>query len=164
MKIDNQKNDLKKKPTFRLKAEQIVENSFVRAGTVANQQTHLFIIIDQKGTVIVANKLFYSFFKKKSLEIDGIKFFTIMDEYFSLPELKRVFKIMVTDKRSYFQGLEISREIPKLGKKTILISGRWLVSDTEMEPNSILLSMEDATGLLSVADLFATELKAKRSS
>lgn len=160
MKTDVKKKVVLQKTQKKVTAEALLENSFVRAGTLANQNTHLFVILDSKKIVVSANKLFCSFFKQKNKDIDGVQFFTLMDSYFSSKELRRVLAVMLTDKRSFFQGLEVTKENKKIGQKSLLISGRWVHSDLENEPTMLLLSMEDMTGLMNIADIFASKLKA----
>lgn len=163
MKKEMQKKSTPKRVAKLQSAEKILENSFIHAGTVVNSLSQSFLIVDTKLTVICANKFFYTFFREKAINVEGTKLLQIMNALFSTPLLKKTLKIMLQEKRSFFKDLEMTNEFPKVGKKTIILSGKWIFMDIETTtPSHILLSVEDATGLINLADLIANEMKPKK--
>ncbi len=100
------------------------------------------VVIDGQLRVLSANEAFYTGFGVSPAETEGRGFFDIGGGGWDIPELRRSLgKVLAEDAR--FRGLEIERDFPAGGRRTMSLSARSVQSRTSTR--MILLGIEDVT-------------------
>ncbi len=100
------------------------------------------VVIDGQLRVLSANEAFFAAFGMSPPETEGRGFFDIGGGGWDAPELRRSLgEVLATDAR--FRGLEIERDFPGAGRRTLSFSARSVNSRTCTR--MILLGIEDVT-------------------
>jgi two-component system CheB/CheR fusion protein len=100
------------------------------------------VVIDGQLRVLSANEAFFTGFGVSPAETEGRSFFDIGGGGWDTPELRRSLgEVLAEDAR--FRGLEIEREFPAAGRRTMSLSARSVQSRTSTR--MILLGIEDVT-------------------
>ena len=136
-------------------AERLWEESFVYIKTVVNTLTQPFLLLDNELKVIAANESYYTLFQDEAQNVEHHYFNTIgggvWNNPFLISQLHDIFANNV-----FLKGVEINTDFPNVGKKILIISARRVYRETKeghTPSQIILLSMEDATDLMRMAEL-----------
>jgi PAS domain S-box-containing protein len=104
------------------------------------------LILDKDLRVTMANNSFYSYFQISPGKAEACPIYELGNGQWDLPVLRALLE-KVLPRNSSFKDLEITREFPSLGTRTILLSGRPLE-----QLQKILLSIEDVSERLHSQD------------
>jgi two-component system CheB/CheR fusion protein len=100
------------------------------------------VTLDERLAVKSANGAFCNFFGGAQAETEGRSLFELGSGQWDIPALRAMLGDMLAT-NSQFQGFEVEREFPRLGKRAMTLSARPVRSDTG--PPTILLAIEDIT-------------------
>lgn len=101
------------------------------------------IVLDKKFRVLTANRAFYKMFKGLPNKTEGHLIYNLNNNAWDLPRLRRLLEKILT-KDTHFENYEVEINIPRVGRKTMMLSARRTyrqVNNTE----AILLAFEDIT-------------------
>jgi len=119
------------------------------------------VVLSGNFTVVSVNDAFYHIFKIPREQMEGQSFFNLSGGIWEDPKLRQLMED-VLPRNSFFNDLEIFREFPIIGPRTLRLTARPL-DYTNGRPNLILLSIEDTTALLeSMKALRASETRFRR--
>jgi two-component system, chemotaxis family, CheB/CheR fusion protein len=109
--------------------------------TVEAVETPL-LVLDEKLRVLLANEAFYEKYALPKAEAEGRMLYEIMNRAWDIPELRSALE-RVREDNERFQKLEVEREIPGLGMRSMSLSGRAVSIPTG--ERTVLLAVEDIT-------------------
>ena len=101
------------------------------------------VVLDQHLDVISANDSFYEVFGGTHAETENRSVFSLAGGEWNIPALRTSLRDLFA-KRTPFQGIEVEREYPRVGRKTMSFSGRS-VHFRDSSP-MVLLAIEDISG------------------
>jgi signal transduction histidine kinase len=101
------------------------------------------LVLDSQFRVRLANKNFYGTFKVNIATTANQLIFELGDGQWNMPDLRKLLEQVLPESK-YFEGLEITRDFPGVGRKTMLLNGRKLERMEEQE-DLILLAIDDIT-------------------
>lgn len=101
------------------------------------------LVLDEQLRVVSANSSFYRTFKVAPIQTLGRPLHELGDHQWDLPELlNKLAQLFLTN--GEFNDLQIERDFPAIGRKTMLLNARLLRDGIKLT-KLILLSIEDAT-------------------
>jgi two-component system, chemotaxis family, CheB/CheR fusion protein len=101
------------------------------------------LVLDEQMRVVTANRRFYERFDTDREEIEGKSLFELGNGQWNIPELRRLLKETV-EQRKVFEGYRVEHRFLKIGLKKMLLNGRHLC-EADPSQNKILLAIEDVT-------------------
>jgi two-component system, cell cycle sensor histidine kinase PleC len=107
--------------------------------TLVDVARESFLILDSDFRVISGNPTFYNIFQVLPKETEGKLLFTLGNGQWNIPELKRLLKEILPNKKT-IKDYEVSHDFETIGGKTMLLNARQI--DTVQ---LIILAIEDAT-------------------
>jgi hypothetical protein len=134
-------------------AERMWEESWTYIRTVVDTATDPFLILDKDLRVLAANKSFYKLFKVEAKNTEYKYVNEIGKGEWNIPALNALLE-GILPKNTFFNGFEVNREFPDIGKKIMLLNGRRIYKEGEtskMFPPIILLTMVDITQMTVIA-------------
>jgi len=134
-------------------AERMWEESWTYIRTVVDTATDPFLILDKDLRVLAANKSFYKLFKVVAKDTEYKYVNEIGKGEWNIPALNALLE-GILPKNTFFNGFEVNREFPNIGKKIMLLNGRRIYKEGEtsmMFPPIILLTMVDITQMTVIA-------------
>jgi len=102
------------------------------------------IVLDETLRVERANTSFYRTFKMLPKETEGRWVYDLGNGQWNIPELRKLLEEIIPENR-FFDGFEVEYELPKIGRKKMLVNARKIERSAET-PGSILLAIEDVSG------------------
>jgi PAS domain-containing protein len=112
--------------------------------TVVDTVYDPFLILDEDLRVLAANRSFYRLFKTKAADTEHKYINDLGKGEWNIPALESLLKVILP-KHTFFDGFEVNRRFPSLGKKMMVLN-----SDTF--PSIILLAMTDVTEMTAIAE------------
>jgi two-component system CheB/CheR fusion protein len=109
------------------------------------------LVLDPAFKVQMANTGFYELFGVTPGETTGRPLFELGDGQWDLPELRRLLG-EVLPLSNQFQGLEIDRNFPNIGRRTMLLNARR-VPAAQPQDERILLAIEDVTAVRQLTEM-----------
>jgi hypothetical protein len=134
-------------------AERMWEESWTYIRTVVDTATDPFLILDKDLRVLAANKSFYKLFKVEAKNTEYKYVNEIGKGEWNIPALNALLA-GILPKNTFFNGFEVNREFPSIGKKIMLLNGRRIYKEGETSalfPPIILLTMVDITQMTVIA-------------
>jgi two-component system, chemotaxis family, CheB/CheR fusion protein len=101
------------------------------------------VVLRADLTVDSANEAFYKTFKLKPAEMEGRLIYELGSRQWDLPRLRQLLEEIIP-RDSFFNDFEITRELPGLGARALVLNARRL-DNPEGGPERILLGVEDVT-------------------
>ena len=101
------------------------------------------LVLDPGFRVVSANPPFYSMFKTNARRVLGRSFFESDGGQWDIAELRELIVLAMADSAD-FQDLVVKRDFARLGRRTMLLSGRYIRSESG-GPENVLLAIEDIT-------------------
>lgn len=102
------------------------------------------VVLDNKHRVVSANRCFYSSFRIRPSQVQGLCIWEIGDGAWDIPALRELLDDILPQNSS-FDDFEVEHEFPKIGRRVFILNARRLEPDTVL-PGMILLAFEDVTG------------------
>lgn len=141
--------------------ETLWDESWIYVKSVVNAGREPILILDKEFFVMVANKSFYQTFQVTKEVTEGVALNRLGNGQWNNSSLRRLLTDLLT-KESSFKSFEVTRKFPNIGNKVMLLSARKMYYRKEQSSEKflpvILLSFEDITDLVSVAQSFAKQL------
>jgi hypothetical protein len=134
-------------------AERMWQESWTYIRTVVDTATDPFLILDKDLRVLAANKSFYKLFQVDVKNTEYKHVSELGKGEWNIPALN-VLLTGILPKNTFFNGFEVNREFPSIGKKIMLLNGRRIYKEGEasnMFPPIILLTMVDITQMTIIA-------------
>jgi hypothetical protein len=144
---------IKQEPHSTEWAERMWEESWTYIRTVVDTATDPFLILDKDLRVLAANKSFYKLFQVEAKNTEYKFVNEIGKGEWNIPALNALLE-GILPKNTFFNGFEVNREFPAIGKKIMLLNGRRIYKEGEtsaMFPPIILLTMVDITQMTVIA-------------
>ena len=101
------------------------------------------MVLNKKLRVVTANRAFNASFHLSKQETEGRPFYDLGNGPWENPELRRLLE-SILPRNTSFDDLELTYNVEKSGRRTILLSARPLFTE-DRESELILLSVADAT-------------------
>ena len=101
------------------------------------------LVLDKELRVIAASRSFYETFQADRAETQGRLLYTLGDGQWDIPALRSLLGKIVPEE-SVLDGFEVEHEFPKIGRRTMLLNARTVVSETNAH-TALLLAIEDIT-------------------
>jgi two-component sensor histidine kinase len=99
------------------------------------------LVLDKKLRVIAASRSFYETFQVAREETQGRLLYTLGDGQWDIPALRALLGDIVPEE-SVLDGFEVEHEFPKIGRRTMLLNARTVISETNAH-TALLLAIED---------------------
>jgi two-component sensor histidine kinase len=99
------------------------------------------LVLDKDLRVVAASRSFYETFQADRNETQGQLLYTLGDGQWDIPVLRTLLEKILPDE-SVLDGYEVEREFPKIGRRTMLLNARTVVSDSNAHM-ALLLALED---------------------
>jgi PAS domain-containing protein len=134
-------------------AERVWQESWTYIRTVVDTATDPFLILDKDLRVLAANKSFYKLFQVEAKDTEYKHVSELGRGEWNIPALNALLA-GILPKSTFFNGFEVNREFPSVGKKIMLLNGRRIYKEGEtssMFPPIILLAMVDITQMTIIA-------------
>jgi len=134
-------------------AERMWQESWTYIRTVVDTATDPFLILDKDLRVLAANKSFYKLFQVEAKNTEYKHVNELGKGEWDIPALNALLS-GILPKNTFFNGFEVNREFPSIGKKIMLLNGRRIYKEGEtssMFPPIILLTMVDITQMTVIA-------------
>jgi two-component system CheB/CheR fusion protein len=101
------------------------------------------IVLDRDLKVKSANASFYKTFQRTEKETEGKLFYELDNNQWDIPELRKILA-RTLDENTFYESYEVKRTFTSIGKRTMLLNSRKIVSEVNNE-HLILLAIEDVT-------------------
>lgn len=101
------------------------------------------LVLDKDLRVKTANTAFYTTFRVKEQETEGVLIYDLGNKQWNIPQLRLLLEEILPEKTS-FRDFEVSHKFPLLGERVILLNARELTRE-KTEEKLILLAIEDIT-------------------
>ena len=125
------------------KTEREIEAARDYAEAILRTTRDPLVVLRADLTVDSANEAFYKTFKLKPAETEGRLIYELGRRQWDLPRLRQLLEEIIP-RDSFFNDFEITRELPGLGARALLLNARRL-DNPEGGPERILLGVEDVT-------------------
>jgi signal transduction histidine kinase len=90
-----------------------------------------------------ANETFYKVFKTSPEKTEGQLIFTLGNGQWNIPRLRQFIESVISN-NSFFTDFEVTHDFPVIGRRTILLGGRCLISNAG-KAERILIAFNDIT-------------------
>jgi two-component sensor histidine kinase len=101
------------------------------------------LVLDKGLRVVSASRSFYKTFQADRQETEGHLLYTLGDGQWDIPVLRTLLGKIVPDE-SVLDDYEVEHEFPKIGKRTMLLNARTVVSERNAH-TALLLAIEDVS-------------------
>ncbi|MEP7357158.1 MAG: PAS domain-containing protein, partial [Anaerolineales bacterium] len=109
------------------------------------------LILNRELQVQTANASFYDLLQVTPSETEGFSLYELGQGQWNLPELRRLLDELPPGD-SPFQALEIDRNFPKIGRRTMLVNARRVSGKTAAD-ELVLLAIEDVTAVRQLTEM-----------
>ena len=99
------------------------------------------LVLDKDLRVVAASRSFYETFQAERHETQGRLLYTLGDGQWDIPVLRTLLQKILPDE-SVLNGYEVERKFPKIGRRTMLLNARTVVSESNAHM-ALLLAIED---------------------
>jgi PAS domain S-box-containing protein len=101
------------------------------------------IILDKNLIITSANRAFYQTFRTSSRETEGCLIYDLGNRQWDIPALRNLLESVIPHRASV-EGFEVEHDFPAIGRRTMLVNARKILSPGDHE-GSILLAIEDVS-------------------
>lgn len=127
-----------------------VQAARVLAESIVDAVREPLLVLDSALRVVRANRAFYQAFGVEPGETDGQLVYDLGSQQWNIPELRELLQHTVRE-RIGFDDFRVECELPKIGRRRMLLHGRPVSMKDEETPELIILSVEDEGGMPSGA-------------
>ena len=99
------------------------------------------LVLDKDLRVVAASRSFYETFQAERQETQGRLLYTLGDGQWDIPVLRTLLEKILPDE-SVLDDYEVDHEFPKIGRRTMLLNARTVVSESNAH-TALLLAIED---------------------
>jgi PAS domain-containing protein len=101
------------------------------------------IILDKNLIITSANRAFYQTFRTSIAETEGCLIYNLGNGQWDIPALRNLLESVIPHRASV-EGFEVEHDFPTIGRRTMLVNARKVLSPGDHE-GSILLAIEDVS-------------------
>jgi PAS domain S-box-containing protein len=101
------------------------------------------IILDKNLIITSANRAFYQTFRTSRAETEGCLIYDLGNRQWDIPSLRNLLESVIPHRASV-EGFEVEHDFPTIGRRTMLVNARKILSPGDHE-GSILLAIEDVS-------------------
>ncbi|MCR4260850.1 MAG: PAS domain-containing protein [Candidatus Colwellbacteria bacterium] len=134
------------------------EESWTYIKTVVDIVRDPILILDKNLRVMAANESFYTTFQVEQKNTEGEIVYELGNGQWDIPDLRKLLEDILP-KNTFFKGFEVTHEFPTIGRKIMILNARQIhpkENASEVFPPIILLSIEDVTDMMAVAETLAS--------
>ena len=102
------------------------------------------LVLDERLRVEHANPAFYRTFETSEEATVGVPIHELAHGRWDVPELRRLLEGVLAEDEA-FEGVEIDRDFPGIGRRVMRLNGRSLAGGVTDEDRHVLLAIEDVT-------------------
>jgi signal transduction histidine kinase len=117
----------------------VYEREFTK--TILNAVIDPLVVLDERLQVQTGNRAFYQWFAAAREQTPGVDLSDLGDDAWKASSLWAALRAMLIESRE-FQTIELERDFPQTGRRTVLLDARRLVRDGQA---LVLLSFRDIT-------------------
>jgi two-component sensor histidine kinase len=117
------------------------EDSGALAQAIVDTVREPLLVLDKDLRVVAASRSFYETFQADRQETQGQLLYTLGDGQWDIPALRKLLEKIVPDE-SILEGYEVEHEFPKIGRRTMLLNARTVISEKSAH-TALLLAIED---------------------
>ena len=99
------------------------------------------LVLDKELRVVAASRSFYETFQADRQETQGRLLYTLGDGQWDIPALRTLLEKILPE-HSVMNDYEVEHEFPKIGRRTMLLNARTVISDKSADA-ALLLAIED---------------------
>ncbi len=125
-------------------ARQDAESTRDYAQNIVETVTTALVVLDSSLRVLSANAAFLQRFSVSAEQVQGKPLFQLGAELWEMPAVKKTLEESIT-KHTPFSAFEVNTEIPHVGRGTLSLTGRPIISDGVA--SMMLLAVDDVTEL-----------------
>ena len=119
------------------------DNSRALAQAIVDTVREPLLVLDKELRVIAASRSFYETFQAERSETQGQLLYTLGDGQWDIPALRSLLAKIVPEE-TVLEGFEVEHEFPKIGRRTMLLNARTVISQANAH-TALLLAIEDIT-------------------
>lgn len=135
------------------------EKSWTYTKTTVDVQNEPILVLDENFNVVMANESFYKVFQVVPKETEQKNIYELGNGQWNIPALRKQLGSILPN-NTFFKGLEVTREFPLIGHRTMILNARQIhMKEGADVPPVILLAMEDITEMLDIAKMLARHTK-----
>lgn len=135
------------------------EKSWTYTKTTVDVKNDPMLVLDEHIRVVMANESFYKVFQVAKKDTEGKSLYELGDAQWDFPILRKHLGTILSH-NTFFKGLEVTRDFPIIGHRTMILNGRKVyMKEGDTSPPVILLVMEDVTEMMNVAKMLARHTK-----
>ncbi|MFA6131697.1 MAG: PAS domain-containing protein [Patescibacteria group bacterium] len=131
-------------------ADQLWKVAWTYIRTVVDTVREPFLILDEKLTVMSANRTFYLFFQVEKKDTEGKRVYKLGNGQWNIPKLKILLEDILP-KNTHFEDFKVEYIFPKIGRRVMMLNARQIFTANEKKP-IMLLAMEDITKQIELED------------
>jgi two-component system CheB/CheR fusion protein len=109
------------------------------------------LVLDAELIIELANQAFYEMFRLVPDEVQGRLVYDLGRGEWDIPELRRLLGEILPES-NHFQGVEVERDFPQLGRRSFLLNARR-IQPLGVTKELILLAVEDVTAIRKLTEL-----------
>ena len=117
------------------------QNGQALARAIVDTVREPLLVLDKDLRVVAASRSFYETFQAERDETQGRLLYTLGDGQWDIPVLRTLLEKILPDE-SVLDGYEVEHEFPKIGRRTMLLNARTVVSESNAHM-ALLLAIED---------------------
>lgn len=121
----------------------LLKYSLDYAEAIVNTVREPLVILNKELKIITANRAFYKTFNLLPEKLENSPFYELGDGELNIPKFRKLLYRVLTNDTS-FDDFEIELNVPKTGKRTLLLNARKFYRQINSTP-TILLAIEDIT-------------------
>jgi two-component sensor histidine kinase len=118
-----------------------IEDGRALAQAIVDTVREPLLVLDKELRVIAASRSFYKTFQADRQETQGRLLYTLGDGQWDIPALRSLLGNIVPEE-SVLEGFEVEHEFPKIGRRTMLLNARTVISESNAH-TALLLAIED---------------------
>jgi two-component system CheB/CheR fusion protein len=126
------------------KAEEAAQQARILAESIVTAVREPILVLDRQYRVISANESFCRLFRVPRTEVEKRLIYDLGRGHWNIPRLRQLLEGAFTGNVP-FENFKMSVEIPRLGRRILLLNGRHLYKNPETA-GVVILAIEDATG------------------
>ena len=113
------------------------------AQAIVNTVREPLLVLDKDLRVVAASRSFYETFQADRQETQGRLLYTLGDGQWDIPALRTLLEKVVPE-HSVMDDYEVEHEFPKIGRRTMLLNARTVISENSADA-ALLLAIEDVS-------------------
>jgi two-component system CheB/CheR fusion protein len=120
-----------------------VQAAHLLAESIVDAVREPLLVLDATLRVVRANRSFYRAFQVEPAQTEGQPVDALGSRQWNIPQLRGLLEASLRD-GAPFDGFEVARELPRVGRRRMVLSGRPVSVQGDETPVLIVLGIQDA--------------------